>query len=382
MAGIRVDGNKQIGLRAVRDGGALLERHKSVVVARVDHVRAGQLLLDQRSQAQRHVEAQILLHQAVRTDGAGVVAAVAGVDHDAADFQSQSARQRALAVAGGFGLRRGFQRSAHFQRFFGKRQKCFLCNFGAVGCLIRRRFGGRRRGVRPDYLSGLGRLRGLLRRMRRRLLAGLWRFGRGDLGNHGWRVCRGGRHWGSRVRHSRGCKSRGGTGHAAGGLRRVYAMRVNVDHEAVGIGQQKGGIILVSAHIQHQPHDVRLVLRHAHRFQEPVVHIESFTRKFRAHPRFVEIEINAIGRRDAGRFVFDRVVKGNDYPCRVGRVPRLNAGYVRGAIANMRLDGLPFQIRLRIACRHIPGLQRIRLTRFFPRARIGIESITRLGIGS
>ena len=53
------------------------ERNERIVLARVNHFSAGQLLLDQAAEPQRHVEAQIFFHQAVRTDRSRVVAAVA-----------------------------------------------------------------------------------------------------------------------------------------------------------------------------------------------------------------------------------------------------------------------------------------------------------------
>ena len=86
VARIRVNRNEEVGLRFVGDGGALLERNERIVLARVDHFSARQLLLDQATQAQRNIETQILFHQPVWPDRAGVVTAVARIDHDAADF--------------------------------------------------------------------------------------------------------------------------------------------------------------------------------------------------------------------------------------------------------------------------------------------------------
>ena len=64
-------------------------------------------LHNQLAQPQRHIEAQILLHQACRTDCAGVVSAVAGIDDNTPYFQSQRARQRTLTAARGLCGRRG-----------------------------------------------------------------------------------------------------------------------------------------------------------------------------------------------------------------------------------------------------------------------------------
>ena len=103
LAGVGVDGDEQIGLMLIGDGGARLQRNEGVVVAGVDDVGA-QLALQQPAQAQRDVEHQIFFQQAVGADGSGVVAAVTGIDDDASDLQAESANQRALAVGGGLSL--------------------------------------------------------------------------------------------------------------------------------------------------------------------------------------------------------------------------------------------------------------------------------------
>src|SRR5260370_920679 len=43
-------------------------------------------------------EPQVLFFQAVRTNGSGIVASVAGIDHDSPNLQSQRANERALAA--------------------------------------------------------------------------------------------------------------------------------------------------------------------------------------------------------------------------------------------------------------------------------------------
>ena len=58
-----MNGNKEISLRLVRDRRARLQRNKSVVVARVDDVRA-QPLFQQLAQAQSHVEHDIFFFDA------------------------------------------------------------------------------------------------------------------------------------------------------------------------------------------------------------------------------------------------------------------------------------------------------------------------------
>jgi len=104
-----MNGDEQVGLHLVGSGGALLERNKCVVLACVNHFRARKLVFDQVAQAQGHIEAEIFFHQAVGADGSSVVAAVAGVNHDAADFQAQRTGQRTLAIPIRLGFCRGQQ---------------------------------------------------------------------------------------------------------------------------------------------------------------------------------------------------------------------------------------------------------------------------------
>ena len=98
-----MDRNEQVGLLLVGDRGASLQRNESVVLAGKDHVSA-EAGLQQLAQSPADVEHQIFFLQAIGTDGAGIVSAVAGIDHDPADLQSQGADQRAVAARG----RRGF----------------------------------------------------------------------------------------------------------------------------------------------------------------------------------------------------------------------------------------------------------------------------------
>ncbi len=95
-----MDGDEQVGLVLVGDGSPRLQRDESIVVAGVDHVGA-QPSLQQSTEAQRHVQHHILFHHAIGADGAGVVAAVSGVNHDAADLQAECARQAAVASRSG-----------------------------------------------------------------------------------------------------------------------------------------------------------------------------------------------------------------------------------------------------------------------------------------
>ena len=99
VTGVRMYGDKQICLALIGNGGARLQRDKRIVVAGVNHL-CTHLFLQKFSQAQCHVEHQIFFLQAIRTHGAGVMPAMAGVNHDSSDLQSQCPDQGALSVGG------------------------------------------------------------------------------------------------------------------------------------------------------------------------------------------------------------------------------------------------------------------------------------------
>ena len=105
-AGVGVYGEEEVGLGLVGDGGAGFEGDEGVVVAGVDDV-GSEALLEQLAEAQGYVEDDLFFFNSSGTGGAGVVAAVAGVDDDASDFQAQGAHQGALAGSRGLGSARG-----------------------------------------------------------------------------------------------------------------------------------------------------------------------------------------------------------------------------------------------------------------------------------
>ena len=103
-ARVRVDRQEQVGLRAVRHLGARFERDVGVVAPRQDHFDAGlrqQPLLE----AVRDVEHEPRLVHPVRLR-AGIVPAVARVDHDARHLQPELARHGQLAGPADGGPRR------------------------------------------------------------------------------------------------------------------------------------------------------------------------------------------------------------------------------------------------------------------------------------
>ncbi len=111
---VRVHADEEVRLRLVRNGRARFQWNECIVRARVDDLRA-QVVMQELAQAERHVQHHVLLHNAARPQRARVMAAVARVDHDAADLQSQRAHQRPFALGGGCGcpLRRNIGRCVH-----------------------------------------------------------------------------------------------------------------------------------------------------------------------------------------------------------------------------------------------------------------------------
>ena len=81
----------------VGDLGAPLERNERVVVAGEQNL-AAQPVLQQRRQPLRYVQHQFFFGQAGRPVRAGVVTAVARIEHHASQFQTQRARQGSVAV--------------------------------------------------------------------------------------------------------------------------------------------------------------------------------------------------------------------------------------------------------------------------------------------
>ena len=82
-----MDRNEQIRLLLVCNRGTRLERNERVVLARIDYVSA-KPGLQQLAQSASHVQYQVLLLEPPWSNRAGIVAAVAGVNHNFADFQS------------------------------------------------------------------------------------------------------------------------------------------------------------------------------------------------------------------------------------------------------------------------------------------------------
>ena len=84
---IRVNRQKQVGTPLIGEFRARLERHKGVVRSGVDYLHS-QPLLEQSSQAFRDIQHQFLFQKPALAAGALIVAAVAGINHDPAHFES------------------------------------------------------------------------------------------------------------------------------------------------------------------------------------------------------------------------------------------------------------------------------------------------------
>ncbi len=104
--------NEEVCLLFVGNGGARLQRDKSIIIAGVNHFRA-QTVSSIFAQLQCDIQHQIFFRQAIGPDGAGVVTAMACIHHDLADLQSQRANQRTLTVRrGSRGVRGGGSRGS------------------------------------------------------------------------------------------------------------------------------------------------------------------------------------------------------------------------------------------------------------------------------
>src|SRR5258708_27202006 len=87
----------------IGNGGASFERTKGVILARVNPF-CPQPRLQHLAQAPADFEHQVLFFQPVRTNGSGIVASVARIDHDSTNLQSQRANERPRAASCGLCL--------------------------------------------------------------------------------------------------------------------------------------------------------------------------------------------------------------------------------------------------------------------------------------
>ena len=78
--------DEHVRLRFVRNVRAFFQWNKRVIGTREHHIRSREPLLNDFSQSQRHIEAQIFFHKACGPNRSGVVTSMSGINHDAADF--------------------------------------------------------------------------------------------------------------------------------------------------------------------------------------------------------------------------------------------------------------------------------------------------------
>ena len=88
-----MDGKEEIRLAFIRDRGALTKGNKRVIGTRENNFRS-HLLLDQFGEAHRDVKHHIFFKNAMRPDGAIVVAAMPRIYHYPVDLESQGPRER------------------------------------------------------------------------------------------------------------------------------------------------------------------------------------------------------------------------------------------------------------------------------------------------
>ena len=99
--GVGVNADEDIGLLAVGVRRSLVERHRPIVVARENDAQP-ETALDQRAQAPRHRERDVLLEGAAAALRAQLVAAVARIDHDGAHAgRGHRDRDGGISAAGG-----------------------------------------------------------------------------------------------------------------------------------------------------------------------------------------------------------------------------------------------------------------------------------------
>src|SRR5689334_13179928 len=98
-----MDGKEQVGFALVGKRGTTFQWNERIVGAGVDDLGV-QSLFDQLANALGNVEHEVLFQQTFYAGGALVMAAVAGVDDDAADLEAERAGKRTAAgrrVTGG-----------------------------------------------------------------------------------------------------------------------------------------------------------------------------------------------------------------------------------------------------------------------------------------
>ena len=104
---------------------------------------------------------------------------------------------------------------------------------------------------------------------------------------------------------------------------------MDIDDQPIGIRQQEGRIVGNVVHFQHHASESALILRHPHLAQKAVVHVEGFTHQLGRELRVVDIEEDAIGRRDTSSFVLHFRIHIDGHAGVIGCGPVPHAGNQR-----------------------------------------------------
>ena len=119
--------------------------------------------------------------------------------------------------------------------------------------------------------------------------------------------------------HFHSLRTRFGRGICSAG--RAIGLPVQIDHQAIRIGEFGDGVIFHLGHIQHYTHYVRAVLSHAHRLQAAAGRsADGLAQEFIAQPGVLDIEIDAIRIREASGLVLHPASEVDDHFGAVVRV--------------------------------------------------------------
>ncbi len=113
VAGVGVNGDEEIRIRAIGDSGAFFERNVGIVLAGENDFGTGDIFFDHLTQPKGDVEAEIFLEKAVGALGSGVKTAVAWIDNNAINLQTQFTSQGELSGD----IFVGFRRNLGWLRF-------------------------------------------------------------------------------------------------------------------------------------------------------------------------------------------------------------------------------------------------------------------------
>src|SRR5438132_6607893 len=91
-----MNGDEQIRLLLVSDGGTRFQRDEGVVLPRENHLRSHPRL-EQLAQALADIQNEVLFFESVRADRARIMPAVAGLNNNPANFDPQGPNPRAVS---------------------------------------------------------------------------------------------------------------------------------------------------------------------------------------------------------------------------------------------------------------------------------------------